>query len=141
MAPVLDNPLYEALLWAIKTSQSLKSELIADYLANAPTYYYKWWMNLYHEAPLHVLVETGLILFIVWLVFIRRTVDPSRASRMETFSDKEVNWLIETWQPEPLVPVLSEVQEAVSESMMVQYLIEHMLIITLLMHSRQTNLH
>lgn len=117
----LVNPLYEYVLWAHDNIQGLKAEHIKDLILNAPWYYKEWWVNLYHEAPLHVYIETVLICFIVWLMFIRTTVDPNKASNKEKLSPKEVSWLVETWQPEPLIPPLSNTQEIVADSMLVSY--------------------
>jgi hypothetical protein len=70
--------------------------------------YKTWWLALYREAPAHVAVETALVLFIIWLVFVRRTVDPAKISDSKKFSEKEVKWLVDTWKPEPLVPAVDE---------------------------------
>jgi hypothetical protein len=55
-------------------------------------------------------------------MFIRRTIDPNKASNKEKLSQKEMNWLVETWQPEPLVPVLSDIQQLLADSMVVSLL-------------------
>jgi hypothetical protein len=55
-------------------------------------------------------------------MFIRRTIDPNKASNKEKLSQKEVNWLVETWQPEPMVPVLSDIQQLLADSMVVSLL-------------------
>lgn len=70
--------------------------------------YKTWWLTLYREAPAHVAVETALVFFIIWLVFVRRTVDPAKISESKKFSEKEVKWLVDTWTPEPLVPALND---------------------------------
>ena len=69
--------------------------------------YKTWWWNLYEEAPMHLVVETGLLAFIIWLMFIRKTIDPTK-SKTKELSDEEVQWLVDTWKPEPLAPVLDE---------------------------------
>lgn len=48
--------------------------------------------------------------FILWLVFIRRTIDPKKPLQQNTLTQKEIDWLIDTWQPEPLVPALTTKQ-------------------------------
>jgi len=110
------NPTYEVILWAMDLVQGLTLERVKDLFLHAPRYYNQWWRNLYAEAPLHILIETGMILFIIWLMFIRRTVDPKKSSKNDKLSIKEVEWLVETWEPEPLVPALTESQVAVSKS-------------------------
>jgi hypothetical protein len=47
-------------------------------LRDLPRIYAEWWVALYHSSPNHVIVETGLILFILWLWFIRPTVNPEK---------------------------------------------------------------
>lgn len=78
--------------------------------------YKAWWWNLYEEAPLHIFVETGLILFIIWLLFIRKTIDPLKSSTKK-LTDEEVKWLVDTWEPEPLAPVLNDRSRRIAESM------------------------
>lgn len=69
--------------------------------------YEYWWLKLFAESPQHILIETGLICFIVWLLLIRRTVDPKGASNNSQLSKREIDDLIETWQPEAIVPALT----------------------------------
>lgn len=98
------NPLFEIILWTYEKSKSITPANIKDLFFHGPEYYYSWILSLLHDSPQHVLIETGLICFIVWLMFIRKTVDPSRASKNLKLTKKEMDELIETWEPEPLVP-------------------------------------
>lgn len=113
------NPLFEVFVWVFQISKNLTTDSILDLFFHFPQYYDIWWRNLLKESPQHVLIETGLILFIIWLVFIRRTVDPGKASKNEKLSKKETEWLIDTWIPEPLVPSLSSLEETINENMLV----------------------
>lgn len=116
------NPLYEDVVLRMYHFFSLLNEdIVRDFFMNWPKYYKYWWMTLYEEAPHHIFIETGLICFIVWLIFIRRTVDPNKSSNREKLSKKEVDWLVETWQPEPLVPALNKTQKTLADSMMVSH--------------------
>ena len=76
---------------------------VKDLIIHGPQYYYSWWIKLLNENPYHVIVESGLILFIIWLMFIRRTVDPTKETKSK-LTQKEIDWLVDTWVPEPLVP-------------------------------------
>jgi hypothetical protein len=78
--------------------------------------YKNWWWKLYDDAPLHLFVETGLLLFIVWLVFIRKTIDPTK-SKTKKLTEEEVKWLVDTWEPEPLAPVLDARSKRIGASM------------------------
>jgi hypothetical protein len=114
------NPAFEYILSTYHKLQQLDKDTVLDLVTHAPQYYSAWWTTLLKEAPEHLVIETGLIAFIIWLVFIRRTVDPVKSSK-DTLSKKESEWLIETWQPEPLVASseLSERDAILSKSMMV----------------------
>lgn len=105
------NSLFEIVVWVVDNSKKINKELVVDLFYNAPEYYKFWWSKLLQESPAHIVIETSLILFILWLVFIRKTVDPSKSSKNEKLSDKEVEWLLETWTPDPLVPPLTEKDE------------------------------
>ncbi len=77
-------------------------------------------MLLYREAPHHIFVETGLILFIAWLFLIRGTTDPEKISKTKNeLTEKEIDWLVATWEPEPLVSIIDSRKETISNSMMV----------------------
>lgn len=77
-----------------------------NFLLSFPSKYKEWWLTLYREAPLHIVIETTLLVFVLWLLFIRRTVDPAKLSDSKKFTEKEVKWLVDSWEPEPLVPTV-----------------------------------
>lgn len=110
------NPLFELVVWAVESSKKINSEYVWDLVTHAPQYYEAWWTRVLKESPQHILIETGLLLFIVWLMFIRRTVDPAKVSSKMKLSSKEQEWLIETWEPEPLVPTISSKDQDVIDS-------------------------
>jgi serine palmitoyltransferase len=88
-------------------------------ISRLPGMYQEWWLNLYHESPQHIVIETGLLLFIIWLLFIRRTVDPNQTKKNEKLSSKEVEWLIDTWKPEPLAEPLDQRSQQMLDSIVV----------------------
>jgi len=92
---------------------------IINFLQSLVNTYKTWWLSLYYEAPHHILVETSLALFIIWLLFIRRTVDPDKSKDKKGLTEKEIEWLIDTWQPEPLVPMLSNRAKDINDSLMI----------------------
>ena len=102
------NPLYNEFINLRNSLRDFNVNEIYDLLSNAPKYYVSWWMHLYRESPHHIVIETSLVLFIIWLFFIRRTVDPKKTARIEKLTKKEEEWLLETWEPEPLIPVDSK---------------------------------
>lgn len=112
-------PLLEFILQVVHTAKNITWDQVVDVATHAPQYYGVWWQKLLAESPQHVLIETSLIVFIVWLVFVRKTVDPKKSSAPEKLSQKEIDWLIETWTPDPLVPPISEKEAAVADNMIV----------------------
>lgn len=93
------HPLFSLLLWM---RNELSPEQLKVYLVHGPEIYYAWWTKLLQENPHHVVIETVLMIFIIWLIFIRKTIDPKESKSKLT--QKEIDWLVDTWKPEPLVP-------------------------------------
>ena len=94
-------------------------DAVQGHIMQLPLLYKEWWLTLYHESPQHIIIETGLLLFIIWLMFIRRTVDPTREAKNEKLSNKEIEWLIDTWEPEPLGPPLDKRSKDICDNMLV----------------------
>lgn len=113
------NPLFDLLVAVYKASQTITKDKLYDLFIHAPNYYIQWWISLLKESPLHLVIETGLCLFIVWIVFIRRTIDPTKSSKNPKLTKKEEEWLIETWQPDPIVPKLNMKEQRISNSILV----------------------
>ncbi|CAM9515948.1 unnamed protein product [Pylaiella littoralis] len=91
-------------------------ESAGQYIWNSPRMYRQWWLNLVHEDPGHVVVETALIAVIVYILFFKRTLNPKGLSK-PNLSSREIDEIIEDWTPEPLVPPLSEQETAEAETM------------------------
>lgn len=113
------NPAFEFLLSVYNTLHGLTKEKLVEFISTAPQTYSLWWTTLLKESPEHLIIETGLIAFIGWLVFVRRTVDPVKSSKNASLSKKEEDWLIETWKPEPLATPLSKADDILADNMMV----------------------
>jgi len=79
---------------------SLSSAL--SFVYSLPRMYSRWWWQLFEDSPRHVVLETILICFLIWLMFLKKTPDPKKKPKLE-LSDKEINELVEEWTPEPLV--------------------------------------
>mmetsp|Transcript_18199 Transcript_18199/g.37369 ORF Transcript_18199/g.37369 Transcript_18199/m.37369 type:complete len:542 (+) Transcript_18199:18-1643(+) len=69
----------------------------------APSAYGEWWISLVHDDPWHVVVETMLLVFILYLVFLKK----QKKVRSE-LTEADVEDLIAEWKPAPLVPALTE---------------------------------
>lgn len=113
------NPLFESFVSLINFCKDFDPNKAWDLLIHFPGNYEVWWTTLLKESPQHVLIETSLIIFIVWLLFIRRTVDPKKISKTEKLSKKEIDWLLDSWQPEPLAPPLNDTNKKLLSSLKV----------------------
>lgn len=111
------HPLAVFVAGVIREAKLLKAEDVLDLMKNFPSYYMAWWISLYREAPYHLIVETGLLCFIFWLMFIRRTVSPEKTSKESNkLTPKEMDELIAEWTPEPLAGTLDDYAEHVAAS-------------------------
>ena len=63
---------------------------VIEFVITAPSKYKTWWNNLYSDSPEHIFIETGLILFIIWLVFIRSTIDPTKAATNAQLTERDI---------------------------------------------------
>lgn len=110
------NPLFDIIVGVYRTSKTVTIDRISDLLLHGPNYYSEWWISLLRESPEHLVIETGLMIFILWIIFVRRTVDPSKTSKNPKLTKKEEQWLVDTWQPDPLVPKLTSKQQRIVDS-------------------------
>lgn len=49
---------------------------LTEYVWNSPSMYKQWWLALVREDPGHVVVETALIAFIVYILVFKKTLNP-----------------------------------------------------------------
>jgi len=71
-----------------------------------PQAYIDWWINLLHENPTHLYIETTLILFIIYILF-KSPKDSSK--RRHEVTEEVLMERLACFKPEPLAPeVLSE---------------------------------
>lgn len=92
---------------------------IVWYVAKFPSRYKKWWIQLLEDDPLHVVIETILIVFVVYMVLIKRWKDDWRENNTKNgevaLSDQEKEELVREWKPAPLAPELTEEEESEEE--------------------------
>lgn len=87
----LSNNIVEILPASVDEAISLAWKLPQDYAS--------WWMTGYESNPAQRILETSLILALIFLAFKR-----PRTKRAESkLTPKEANELLEQWTPEPLV--------------------------------------
>lgn len=76
-------------------------DISLETIQNLPNAYKTWWFNLLREDPIHVLIETCLLMFIGYLVFVKRSSD-WRKIQKQRLSEAEKEELIREWTPAPL---------------------------------------
>lgn len=78
-----------------------------DVLSASPLKYLTPVWEAVLQSPSHVMVEVGLALAIVYILFFKKAYDPSKkgygARAVAGLSEKEKEELIAEWEPEPLV--------------------------------------
>jgi serine palmitoyltransferase len=83
---------------------------ILQNLAAFPSLYREWWWNLVVRDPMHVFVETTLLVTIVYIILSRNT-EGYKNNNKERLSKAEEEELLWEWKHQlraPLVPVLDE---------------------------------
>jgi serine palmitoyltransferase len=70
-----------------------------ELILSFPVIYKNWWWNLVTNDPFHVLVETTLIAFCIYMIIISRSKD-YRSERKERLSKKEEEELLREWREE-----------------------------------------
>ncbi|GLE02041.1 hypothetical protein PINS_up010879 [Pythium insidiosum] len=89
----IGKPFVQALL-------SADQDKIKAALLNLPHTYYEYIHGIYVRSPEHVIIETFLILFVIYITVFKRD-KPKKQIRL---SEKEIQELVDDWEPEPIVP-------------------------------------
>jgi len=79
---------------------------ILSAIARFPVWYKEWWLTLFKNDPVHVIVETTLLVCILFFVFARRSKDWQTQQR-EKLTAKEEAELLQEWKEhgrQPLTP-------------------------------------
>lgn len=66
-----------------------------------------WAIRAWNENPAHLVIETGLVLFVLYIMVFKRAYDPVKrgyGARKIVLSEAENQELLDEWEPEPLVP-------------------------------------
>ena len=93
---------------------SLKAGDLRTAFKVSPRAYADWWTALAQEAPQHVAVESVLLVMIAWLLLGMKKSD-SREEPLSQLSKREIEELVEEWQPEPLVPAAPDADDEPGE--------------------------
>ncbi|KAF1327980.1 Serine palmitoyltransferase, partial [Globisporangium splendens] len=80
---------------------SLDAAKISEAFANAPHTYYEYIRAIYERSPEHVIIETFLIVFVVYIAFVKKDKPKHKEVKL---TEKEIDELIAEWTPEPIVP-------------------------------------
>lgn len=82
---------------------------IVELLKGLPSAYSEYWWSLYDESPRHVVVETCLIVYIVYILLFKKSYDPK--AQNTKLSNKEIDELVREWTPDPLTKPLTAEQK------------------------------
>jgi serine palmitoyltransferase len=97
--------------YLLSLSRSSLPALAPSSLMSLLQSYRAWWLDMYRTNPFHVMIETGLIVFMVLTVVATRGSKPGKYSVKLT--EKEKQELLDTWVPEELTPDLSDEEREV----------------------------
>jgi hypothetical protein len=114
------NPLFEELVWFLGVLKTLNAETVKDYIVHGPQYYFRWLKSVVIDTPEHFVIETALICFIIWLMFIRKTVDPQKIAKNNRLTKREEDELIDSWHPEPFIKKVDSAAAEVSARSLVR---------------------
>nr|CCA26292.1 serine palmitoyltransferase putative [Albugo laibachii Nc14] len=91
---IIGKPFAEAVV-------SLDLERIQAAFLNLPHSYYDYICGIYRRSPEHVIIETFLIVFVIYITFCKK--DRPKQERVQ-LTEKEVQELCDEWTPEAIVP-------------------------------------
>ncbi|OQR95457.1 serine palmitoyltransferase [Thraustotheca clavata] len=74
---------------------------VLEALAGAPAAYVQYIKSVYERSPEHVIIETFLIVFILYISFVKKSKLPKQAT--DRLTPAEIQQLCDEWQPEPIV--------------------------------------
>jgi len=74
------------------------------FVEGAPARYYQWWLKMVEESPGHVIVETLLIILLVYVLIFNKTGEAAGKGGKSALelTEKEIDGLVAEWKPEPL---------------------------------------
>ncbi|KAJ3333146.1 serine palmitoyltransferase component [Blyttiomyces sp. JEL0837] len=78
---------------------------------------YKYIRDSHQNDPIRTLLEGLLVLFMIWYIFMKKD-KPDKKNDVK-LTEKEVQDLCNEWEPEPLVPTLTEFQKSELEKLSV----------------------
>lgn len=90
----IGQPIAEAFL-------SMNTTEIGQAFVNLPHTYYEYIHGIYVRSPEHVIIETFLIIFVIYITFVKKDKPKRQAVKL---TEKEIQELCDEWEPEPIVP-------------------------------------
>lgn len=70
---------------------------ISDFIRSMPSLYKDWWLNLVTKDPVHVFVETGLLISIVLMIMVQKRKD-WREDNKDNLTEAEKEELLQQWR-------------------------------------------
>lgn len=94
----------EGLIQFFNSVKDVDLDTVRAFIQEAPDNYRQWWLHMYRESPYHVIVETVLIVILLYVLIFRKTKEAAGKGGKSTLdlSEKEINELVADWKPEPL---------------------------------------
>ena len=70
--------------------------------------------------PYHVMFETSIVVFLLYVLFFKKRNIAGSTSISETLSAQEIDMLVDEWEPKPLVECTKEDEERQSKQLVVE---------------------
>jgi hypothetical protein len=106
------------LLGYYELSESWPQSLLLR-ISQLPHKYRAWWLELLRNDPVHVLVETVLLSFLLYLVILRKKSD-GRAQFRDRLNDEETDELLREWKQRGRAPLATPALASETHSLTVQ---------------------
>jgi len=105
----------------LETVKTISGEDLKSLPQNALSNYYQWWLKMYNESPGHVVVETFLIVILLYVLIFSKTKEAAGKGGKSNLglSEKEIDELVKDWKPEPLGETGTDDESEVDEEELV----------------------
>jgi len=103
----------------LRDKEALSFREICRNVAGFPVRYKRWWVKLLEDDPLHVFIETLLLVFAVYILVLKKFRKKDSSFNIELTS-QEKDDLIREWKPAPLTPPSTTTSNTLKQSIVVK---------------------